>query len=156
MTLTPAPSLTLALPVAQVRQDAIAEMTEDKEADLDFVLVVGGWDSSNTAHLLEIPHEKGLVGYHVNEAKCVRPDNSVEWRDVDGTIRTTEGFLPLDRPARIGITSGASTPDSVVQECLEAIAMIKKLNSPAEGSVDTSEVVAGQGGRAEGPASDSV
>ena len=137
----------------QVRQDAVLEMSEEalskEHQDLDFVLVVGGWDSSNTAHLLEIPHEKGLVGYHVNEAKCVRPDNSVEWRDVDGTIRTTEGFLPLDRPARIGITSGASTPDSVVQECLEAIAMIKKLNAPAEGSVDTSEVVAG-------PASDSV
>ena len=135
----------------QVRQDAVLEMSVEalEQTPLDFILVVGGWDSSNTAHLLEIPHEKGLKGFHVNEAKCVRPDNSVEWRDVDGTILTTENFLPLDRPARIGITSGASTPDSVVQECLEAIAMIKKLNAPAEGSVDTSEVVAG-------PASDSV
>ena len=46
----------------------------------------------------------------------------------------TEGVLPLDRPARIGITSGASTPDSVVQECLEAMAMVKKLNAPTGGA----------------------
>jgi len=112
----------------QVRQDAVQEMSEEaKEKPLDFVLVVGGWDSSNTAHLLEIPHDAGLTGYHVNTASCIRPDNSVEFRDVDGTIRVAEDFLPLDRPARIGVTSGASTPDSVVQECLEQIMLLKKL-----------------------------
>ena len=36
--------------------------------------------------------------------------------------------LPLDRPVRIGVTSGASTPDSVVQECVEALIMLKKLS----------------------------
>ena len=148
----------------QVRQDAVLEMSEESlsaQTPLDFILVVGGWDSSNTAHLLEIPHEKGLTGFHVNEAKCIRPDNSVEWRDVDGAVLTTDDFLPLGRPARIGVTSGASTPDSVVQECLEAIAMIKKLNAPAgggeaEGRVEVPQVVAGQGDRPEelvGPAS---
>merc|ERR1719378_1359658 len=40
----------------QVRQDAISEMSLAESAkELDFILVVGGWDSSNTAHLLEIP-----------------------------------------------------------------------------------------------------
>mmetsp|Transcript_7825 Transcript_7825/g.13186 ORF Transcript_7825/g.13186 Transcript_7825/m.13186 type:complete len:506 (-) Transcript_7825:318-1835(-) len=117
----------------QVRQDAVQEMSEQaKETPLDFVLVVGGWDSSNTAHLLEIPHEMGLSGYHVNVKECIRPDNSVEWRTVDGEVKVTENFLPLDRPARIGVTSGASTPDSVVQECLERIVMLKKLGLTAE------------------------
>ena len=115
----------------QVRQDAVSELTEDSQREdgspLDFILVVGGWDSSNTCHLLEIPHERGQVGYHVNTAQCIRPDNSVEWRDIEGNILVSESFLPLDRPARIGVTSGASTPDSVVQECLEAIVMLKKL-----------------------------
>ena len=117
----------------QVRQDAVLEMSQEaiEQKPLDFILVVGGWDSSNTAHLLEIPHEKGLTGFHVNEAKCIRPDNSVEWRDVDGTIKITENFLPLDRPARIGVTSGASTPDSVVQECLEQLIMLKQLSPTA-------------------------
>jgi len=114
----------------QVRQDAISEMSEEsKSKPLDFILVVGGWDSSNTAHLLEIPHAQGITTYHVNTASCIRPDNSIEWRDVDGNIVETADFLPLDRPARIGVTSGASTPDSVVQECLEAISMVKKLSA---------------------------
>ena len=53
--------------------------------------VVGGWDSSNTAHLLEIPHGMGLNGYHVNVKECIRPDNSIEWRDVDGNIQVDLG-----------------------------------------------------------------
>ena len=117
----------------QVRQDAITEMSESADAgSLDFILVVGGWDSSNTAHLLEIPIEKyGLPAYHVNVPSCIQPANTIEHRKVDGTIEVTPDFLPLDRPARIGITSGASTPDSVVQECLEAILLIKKVQSAA-------------------------
>ena len=116
----------------QVRQDAVQEMAEralggEPEEALDFILVVGGWDSSNTAHLLEIPHEKGVPGYHVNTASCIKSDNSIEHRDVHGGVSTTSDVLPFDRPVRIGVTSGASTPDSVVQECLEAISMLKKL-----------------------------
>ena len=116
----------------QVRQDAVDEMSkealsEEEGKELDFILVVGGWDSSNTAHLLEIPHELGLTGYHVNVGSSVRPDNTIEHREVDGTVRVTEDFLKLDRPMRIGVTSGASTPDSVVQECMEAIVLVKKL-----------------------------
>merc|ERR1719310_2741746 len=106
----------------QVRQDAITEMTDSELAgELDLILVVGGWDSSNTAHLLEIPHDAGLPSYHVNVPGCIKPDNSIEHRTVDGAIETAADFLPLDRPARIGVTSGASTPDSVVQECPEAV-----------------------------------
>ena len=118
----------------QVRQDAVNELSDMALGDqpLDFILVVGGWDSSNTAHLLEIPHERGVHGYHVNTASCIRPENSVEHRDVVGNVLVTPDFLPLDRPARIGVTSGASTPDSVVQECLERIVLIKKLASEAD------------------------
>jgi 4-hydroxy-3-methylbut-2-enyl diphosphate reductase len=116
----------------QVRQDAITEMSQSEAAqDLDFILVVGGWDSSNTAHLLEIPVDEGLKAYHVNVPSCIKPDNSIEHRTVEGAIEVAADFLPLDRPARIGVTSGASTPDSVVQECLEAVLLIKKVQSSA-------------------------
>ena len=66
--------------------------------------------------------------------QCIRPDNSVEHRDVDGNVFVTADFLPLDRPARIGVTSGASTPDSVVQECIESIMLVKKLAAGAAAS----------------------
>mmetsp|Transcript_26482 Transcript_26482/g.68339 ORF Transcript_26482/g.68339 Transcript_26482/m.68339 type:complete len:411 (-) Transcript_26482:263-1495(-) len=117
----------------QVRQDAIQEMCENAKMGeaLDMILVVGGWDSSNTGHLLEIPVHEGLTAYHINAASCIKPDNSIEHRTVDGRIETTPNFLPLDRPARIGVTSGASTPDSSVEDVLSAVMMLKKLSAVA-------------------------
>jgi 4-hydroxy-3-methylbut-2-enyl diphosphate reductase len=47
-------------------------MIQDANVDeLDFILVVGGFDSSNTAHLVEIPHDAGKTVYHINEAECI-------------------------------------------------------------------------------------
>ena len=138
----------------QERQDAIMDMVEDPAvAELDFILVVGGFDSSNTAHLVEIPHNRNIPVFHINEASCIGPDNSVTHRQIDGTyvlflsrtlynsIVTDQNFLNLGRPVKIGVTSGASTcvlsflhekirPDAYVQECLEAIVFIKAINTP--------------------------
>jgi 4-hydroxy-3-methylbut-2-enyl diphosphate reductase len=50
----------------QERQDAITDLLEEP---LDFILVVGGYDSSNTCHLKEIPHMQGVTSYHIN--RCV-------------------------------------------------------------------------------------
>jgi len=112
----------------QVRQDAITEMSADVDAKaLDLILVVGGWDSSNTGHLLEIPVHEGVTAYHVNVAACIGADNTILHRTVAGEVETKKDFLPLDRPVNIGVTSGASTPDSVVQECLERIVLLKSL-----------------------------
>jgi 4-hydroxy-3-methylbut-2-enyl diphosphate reductase len=49
----------------QERQDAVTDLVQDPAEKLDFVLVVGGFDSSNTAHLKEIPEK---FGEH-----CVQP-----------------------------------------------------------------------------------
>lgn len=114
----------------QERQDAITEMVMEPKAaeEIDFILVVGGWDSSNTAHLVEIPHDKNIAAYHINKAECIKPDNSIHYRDVDGEIKVKENFMPLDRPAVIGVTSGASTPDAYVQEALEQLVLLKAAN----------------------------
>eukprot|EP00617_Octactis_speculum_P021178 CAMPEP_0185766642 /NCGR_PEP_ID=MMETSP1174-20130828/38551_1 /TAXON_ID=35687 /ORGANISM="Dictyocha speculum, Strain CCMP1381" /LENGTH=418 /DNA_ID=CAMNT_0028450421 /DNA_START=166 /DNA_END=1422 /DNA_ORIENTATION=+ len=112
----------------QERQDAITEMVGASNAgELDMIIVVGGWDSSNTAHLVEIPHQHDIVAYHINKADCISADNSITYRDLDGSIKTQKDFLPLDRPAVIGVTSGASTPDAYVQGSLEQIFLIKGL-----------------------------
>ena len=110
----------------QERQDAITDMIEDEKVkDLDFILVVGGFDSSNTAHLVEIPHAKGLSVFHINEASCIHADNSLTHRLLNGDIVTQQSWLPTDRPIKIGVTSGASTPDAYVQEALEKIVLLK-------------------------------
>lgn len=110
----------------QERQDAITDMVEAPNvSDLDFILVVGGFDSSNTAHLVEIPHDAGLKVFHINEAACIHPDNTLTHRLMDGSIVTEENWLPTDKPINIGVTSGASTPDAYVQEALESIVLLK-------------------------------
>mmetsp|Transcript_9975 Transcript_9975/g.25354 ORF Transcript_9975/g.25354 Transcript_9975/m.25354 type:complete len:467 (-) Transcript_9975:264-1664(-) len=110
----------------QERQDAITDMIEDPAVkELDFILVVGGFDSSNTAHLVEIPHDKGIPVFHINEASCIGADNSLTHRTLDGTIVSQDNWLPADRPIKIGVTSGASTPDAYVEEALERLVLLK-------------------------------
>lgn len=129
----------------QVRQDAIDELCnmhlDPDHPDLDFILVVGGFDSSNTAHLLEIPQLRGVPSYHINSAECITAENSIRHRKVDGEIVEkqipflTESMLwtededgkKLKKPLRIGVTSGASTPDKDVQDCLGRLIMLKSV-----------------------------
>ena len=96
------------------------------KSGLDFVLVVGGFDSSNTAHLKEIPEKAHIESFHIDRAERIRPDNSVEHRLVDGTVTVSKGFL---RPGKmtIGVTSGASTPDKSLEDCIEKIFLLHKL-----------------------------
>lgn len=96
---------------------------------LDFILVVGGWDSSNTAHLLEIPIHAGIRSFHINRAECIGADNTITHRTVDGKIVTEPFILDLKKDLVLGVTSGASTPDAAVQDSLSSIFMLKKLAS---------------------------
>jgi len=114
----------------QERQDAVSELVENaEELGLEFILVIGGWDSSNTAHLLEIPHLAGIKSYHINRAECITADNMISHRTVRGEI-VTEKFLPDGHEGKkliMGVTSGASTPDAAVQESLENIFLLKEV-----------------------------
>merc|ERR1712238_574838 len=48
--------------------------------------VVGGFDSSNTAHLLEIPHMRQVPSFHINTAECIKATNTITHRTVDGVV----------------------------------------------------------------------
>lgn len=113
----------------QERQDAVQELTEkSEEYGLDFILVIGGWDSSNTAHLLEIPVNAGVRAFHIDRAQCIGADNTITHRKMDGEIVTEPFMLDMDKEVVMGITSGASTPDAAVQDALSSIFMMKKLH----------------------------
>ncbi|KAL7441153.1 hypothetical protein ACHAXH_005582 [Discostella pseudostelligera] len=117
----------------QERQDAIHELVEKAdELKLDFILVVGGWDSSNTAHLLEIPQKAGVRSFHINTASCIGADNTITHRTMSGEIVTEkliEDIENKDKEVIIGVTSGASTPDKAVQDSLSSIFLLKKMSS---------------------------
>jgi len=110
----------------QERQDAVTDLVNSHKEQLDFVLVVGGLDSSNTAHLKEIPEKYGVPAFHIDRADRISPDNSIEHREENGHLVKKAGFLRKG-PMRIGITSGASTPDRCVEEALESVFMLHKL-----------------------------
>lgn len=96
------------------------------QSPVDFVLVVGGFDSSNTAHLKEIPEKFNVPSYHIDRDSRIMPDNSIEHRDIEGNVVTQKNFLKKG-PITIGVTSGASTPDKCVEDALEKIFMMHKL-----------------------------
>ncbi|MEO1431200.1 MAG: 4-hydroxy-3-methylbut-2-enyl diphosphate reductase [Cyanobacteria bacterium J06633_8] len=106
----------------QERQDAMLELVEEK---LDFMIVIGGFNSSNTAHLQEIAVEKKLPSYHVDSVERILSENNIEHRQLDGNIEISENWLP-DGEIIVGITSGASTPDKVVEDVINKIFELKK------------------------------
>ncbi len=104
------------------------------ELCLDFILVVGGWDSSNTGHLLEIPVHAGIRSFHINRADCIHADNTITHRTVDGEIVTEPFIHDLSKEVVMGLTSGASTPDRAIQDSLSSIFMLKKLHDGSSGA----------------------
>jgi 4-hydroxy-3-methylbut-2-enyl diphosphate reductase len=113
----------------QERQDAVHDLVVNSESlGLDFILVVGGWDSSNTAHLLEIPQKANVRSFHINRAECISADNTITHRTMAGEIVTEPFITDLDKDVVLGVTSGASTPDAAVQDSLSSIFMLKNLS----------------------------
>lgn len=117
----------------QERQDAIHDLVEKAdELKLDYILVIGGWDSSNTAHLLEIPQKAGVRSFHINTASCIGADNTITHRTMSGEIVTEKLIEDIENKEKevvIGVTSGASTPDKAVQDSLSSIFLLKKMSS---------------------------
>ncbi len=98
----------------QERQDAIVSL-KDKNPDL--FLVVGGYNSSNTGHLLKMAH-KYAQSFHIDRADCVLEDGSIKhWDYAKKTEIVTKDWLPAGNFS-LGITSGASTPNSVMGDVI--------------------------------------
>lgn len=105
----------------QERQDAIFQLVDEP---LDLMVVIGGFNSSNTTHLQEISIDKNIPSYHIDSVERIGPGNRVEHKPLNADLTITENWLPKG-PLAIGITSGASTPDKVVSDIVEKIFAIK-------------------------------
>jgi 4-hydroxy-3-methylbut-2-enyl diphosphate reductase len=83
--------------------------------------VVGGYNSSNTSHLVELCENK-LPTYFISGPEKIVDAATIEhfnWRSK--TLHTTTGFLPGHSPVTIMLTSGASCPDALVEQVIERL-----------------------------------
>jgi len=89
------------------------------DANPDIAIVVGGYNSSNTMHLVEIL-EHHCPTYHIRDAGEFGNGTSINhFNQWEKEMRTTENWLPEgEKPLKIALTSGASCPDVLVDEVL--------------------------------------
>jgi 4-hydroxy-3-methylbut-2-enyl diphosphate reductase len=104
----------------QDRQDAVRELLEEP---LDVMVVIGGYNSSNTISLAALCAER-VRTYHVETARAIDPDTrTVRYRPAgkQHSEAVATDWLPLARPVRVGLTAGASTPNNKIGEAVARI-----------------------------------
>jgi len=98
----------------QDRQDAVMRLMQKK---IDLMLVVGGYNSSNTGHLAEMSAEY-CPSYHVKDADCLKSADEIEYKVIfKEDIRIAKNWL-ANGNLKVGITAGASTPNRVIEEVI--------------------------------------
>lgn len=101
----------------QERQDAVLGLVR---RGIDLMVVVGGYNSSNTGHLVEISLDF-CPAYHVEDAGSLISKDLIRHKKVMSTeMLETRDWLPGGE-LRLGITAGASTPNRVIEEVIERI-----------------------------------
>jgi 4-hydroxy-3-methylbut-2-enyl diphosphate reductase len=104
----------------QDRQDAVVRLLA--EAPVDVMLVIGGYNSSNTANLARICAASRPT-YHIADPDCLESPTVIRHRPVGSKAEVTGGpWLPPEGPITIGVTSGASTPDNLVGAAIVKLA----------------------------------
>ena len=113
----------------QERQDAVKEMMKDPP---DIMMVIGGYNSSNTNHLAHLCREYTTT-YHISDATCIDPEaGTIRHKpvlDADAPEQTVTDWLPED-PVTIGFTAGASTPNNKIGQTLERILATRDIDVP--------------------------
>jgi 4-hydroxy-3-methylbut-2-enyl diphosphate reductase len=107
----------------QERQDAVEALLAAEK--LDVTIVVGGYNSSNTCNLARICADR-VPTFHIADPACLQSDGSIRHRPIGAPStaaipeETTGNWLPPGS-VTIGLTAGASTPNSIVGEVIERL-----------------------------------
>jgi 4-hydroxy-3-methylbut-2-en-1-yl diphosphate reductase len=88
------------------------------ETNADLAIVVGGYNSSNTSHIVELCERK-FPTYFINSASEIKSSLEIHhYNYPKKMMEITKEFLPQKRPLKIVLTSGASCPDTVVDKVM--------------------------------------
>jgi 4-hydroxy-3-methylbut-2-enyl diphosphate reductase len=100
------------------------------EQEADLAIVVGGYNSSNTTHLVELCETK-LPTYFITDEEKIISGTSIMHFDIHSkSEKITEHFLIPKKPATILITSGASCPDALVEAVIDKLKSIFNVDRP--------------------------
>ncbi|HBP22272.1 MAG TPA: 4-hydroxy-3-methylbut-2-enyl diphosphate reductase [Planctomycetes bacterium] len=106
-------------------QDAALQLGHSGE--LDLLLVVGGYNSSNTSHLVEIGGEF-CPSFHIDCASEITSAAQIRHQPLNHkTTSVTNDWLP-DGPVCVGVTAGASTPNRIVGEVIERVLQVRGID----------------------------
>jgi 4-hydroxy-3-methylbut-2-enyl diphosphate reductase len=116
----------------QERQDAVEALLASEP--LDLMIVVGGYNSSNTCNLARICAGR-VRTYHIADPACLLSPEQIRHRPIGApstaqtTEATTDQWLPATGRVVIGLTAGASTPNNIVGQVIETVT--RYVNPPA-------------------------
>ena len=100
------------------RQGAMFSLVDEP---LDMLVVIGGFNSSNTTHLQEIAVSRGLRSFHIDAPERIcENENTITHMPLGKPLIKEQKFLP-EGHISVGITSGASTPDKVVEDVIQKL-----------------------------------
>ena len=116
----------------QERQNALFTMLDTKkQAPMDILLVVGGYNSSNTTHLAEIGQETTPT-FFIRNSKCMDSLESIVHYDLDHKTEISSdypSFLLENKPIVIGVTAGASCPNNLIESTISRALEIRGITS---------------------------
>ncbi len=118
-------------------RDTLCYATNDNQSavygllatEADLAIVVGGYNSSNTSHLVELCEEKLPTYFISNEEKILSRSLIQHYNFHTKEELTTANFLPAKTPVKILITSGASCPDALVEAVIEKLVSFFSVNT---------------------------
>jgi 4-hydroxy-3-methylbut-2-enyl diphosphate reductase len=117
-------------------QSATAALLKEKA---DLAIVVGGYNSSNTSHLVELLEEK-FPTYYIKDETEIRANGDIYHYDMHTkSMQNTTGFLPKKSDLNIIITSGASCPDATVDRVIQRIAGLNKMDLDIDAALEAFE-----------------
>ena len=124
-------------------RDTLCYATNDNQSatygllaeEADFAIVAGGYNSSNTAHLVDLCVEKLPTYFIKNADKLISAEQVLHFDNEDKEEKTAHAYIPTKDKVRVLLTCGASCPDAVMEEIL------RKLVSFFPGANDVEEVV---------------
>ncbi len=99
----------------QERQDALRDMLIEP---MDLLLVVGGYNSSNTSHLAEMGEGKLPTYFIRNASRLESHERIVHYSSHEKREIATDNWLPRRPPVVIGVTAGASCPNNLIEDTI--------------------------------------